>query len=90
MLVGHLIVDLMTHPAPLLFPLSLQEFALPLIEIKAFGLPWATIVSTDGVILLLYAVILSLMLVVDDFLFFFEKKHEQVKQAIKNAIFSEI
>jgi hypothetical protein len=88
MLVGHLITDMFYSPdyrIMLFYPFSYQSYSFA-------DLPLATpftkydFITSQGVALLVYFVILMSILFIEDFVKWHEEKHENVKRSINDVV----
>jgi len=86
MLTGHLVSDMLHGSAVKLFyPFSNTLYTFPQYTILATSDFFSPIVSGDGLMLLVYSLILLSAVFVEDFIYHFEKKHESVKKALSGV-----
>ncbi len=97
MLAGHVAADLFYEgEVKLLYPFSTDTYKAPNFTTTIDNLfpqfsyltpySWAKIISTDGIALLAYAIIIMFGAFTEDFIYFFEKKHESFRRSLKNVI----
>ncbi len=97
MLAGHVAADTFYEgEVKFFYPLSAKAVKAPNFAMTIDNLfpqlsyltpyPWAKIISTDGIALLVYAVIIMFGAFAEDFIYFFEKKHESFRRSLKDAI----
>lgn len=88
MLMGHVITDLAATPGGLMlfYPVSHAYYSVPKVEIMATSDFYSPLVSTLGIALLLYGLLISFGLFIEDFIYFFEEKHEKLKRALSDAL----
>ena len=97
MLVGHVAADTFYEgEVKFFYPLSMKTIKAPNFTAAIDSLfpqfsylmpyPWAKIISTDGIALLVYAVIIMFGAFAEDFIYFFEKKHESFRRSLKDVI----
>lgn len=84
MLMGHLVSDIMYGGAVKLFyPLSDTLYRAPEAVLLATTEFYSPIISGDGIILLIYGIILLSAVFVEDFIYIFEQKHKSMKKTLK-------
>lgn len=85
-LISHVILDLFNEGAVALFyPLTLQVFSIN----AELSVLQGTLISSNGIGLLLYFGIILLCLFLEQIDFFILKKHDSLKKALKNALKTE-
>ena len=86
MLTGHLVSDMLYGGVVKLFyPFSGVSYSFPEYAILATSEFYSPIVSSDGLILLAYSLILFSAVFIEGFIYHFEKKHESVKKAFSGT-----
>ena len=86
MLMGHLVSDIMYGGGVKLFyPFSDVMYSAPAYTVLVTSGFYSPVISGDGIILLVYALILFSAVFAEDFIYFFEKKHEGVKKSLKSV-----
>lgn len=97
MLMGHIVGDLFYEgQVKFFYPFSNEEFSIPPIRMTVeqaipplttfTPYPWGSIVSRDGIALLLYAMILFSAAFIEDFIFFFERKGEGFRKSVRDSV----
>ena len=83
LLFGHLLADSFDHPVFLLFPFSSESFFFPNTALVFSHI--YPLITSFGLMSLIYFIVISLVLFVEDFIYFFEKKHERFSNAVKDV-----
>ncbi|MEA3229371.1 MAG: metal-dependent hydrolase [archaeon] len=86
MLTGHLVSDwLYGGTVKLFYPFSTAIYSFPKYTLEATSQFYSPIISGDGIMLTVYALVLLSAVFIEDFIYFFETKHEQIKKALKDT-----
>ena len=86
MLTGHLVGDMLYGSAVKLFyPFSNTLYTFPEYTILATTEFYSPIVSADGLMLLVYSLILCSAIFVEDVIYLFEKKHKTLRNAFRDV-----
>lgn len=85
MLMGHLVADMFYGNIKLFYPISNQDYSFSTLP---FPQPWEKydFVTTHGIALLFYSIILLFVLFAEDFIKWHEEKHESVKRSIRDVV----
>ncbi|NOQ38242.1 hypothetical protein GQ472_05115 [archaeon] len=87
MLTGHLVSDMLRGGVVKLFyPFSSVSYSFPEYTVVATSDFFSPVVSSDGLILLVYSFILFSAVFIEDFIYHFEKKHESFKKALSGVV----
>ncbi|MEW6328828.1 MAG: metal-dependent hydrolase [Candidatus Micrarchaeota archaeon] len=83
MMIGHVTVDMFEgDPVKLFYPISDQGFTYSF-SVDFFG---TRPVSTPGILLSIYALILFLVIFVEDIVYYAQDRHESVKKAFRDSM----
>ena len=87
MLAGHVVSDMFYGGAVKLFyPLSNVSYIFPDYAVQATSEFYSPIIAGDGLILLIYAIILLSVILMEDFIYHFEIKDESAKKALSSVL----
>lgn len=86
-LVGHIVADLFEQGGVMAFyPLSTKVYKIPTTWAVGVGEYPAGLISSNGIAITLYFLIIMTAAFVDDFTYFLEVKHEKPKKAFSHTI----